>query len=78
MPFTDTERRTMLALKGVGATVITRLEEVGFDSLAELKEADATEVTNRIAVMLGVTCWRNSPQAKTAIQAVISLAKRFD
>ena len=77
MPFNDEERKAMLELKGVGATVIARLEQLGFCSLAELKEAEASHITQQIAGMLGASCWRNSPQANAAIQSVITLAKRI-
>jgi hypothetical protein len=36
MHFSDEERQAMLELKGVGATVIRRLEQIGHSSLATL------------------------------------------
>lgn len=66
----------MLQLKGVGATVITRLEQIGYSSLATLRDQDAATVTKQIAEMMGSTCWHNSPQARSSIQAIIDLAKR--
>ena len=65
----------MLALKGVGATVIARLEQIGFSSLAELKDAETLVITKQISQMMGSTCWHNSPLAKNAIAAIITLAK---
>ena len=65
----------MLALKGVGATVIARLEQIGFSSLAELKDAETLVITKQISQMMGSTCWHNSPLAKNAIAAIIALAK---
>jgi hypothetical protein len=76
MPFSDTERQAMLQLKGVGATVIQRLEQIGFDSLAELQGAEAAQITKQIAEMIGSTCWHNSPQARASIHAVLDLANR--
>lgn len=73
--FTDEQRGRMLALKGVGNTVVDRLEEVGYRSLHELAEEGPEQVTRRIAESLGTTCWRNSPQARNAIAAIIALAK---
>lgn len=77
MPFNQEERKAMLELKGVGATVISRLEQAGFASLSELKGADVSEITCKIAEMLHASCWRNSPQANAAIKAIVELAKRI-
>jgi len=77
MPFNDEERKAMLELKGVGATVIARLEQLGFTKLTELKEEEASDIIRQIAGMLGASCWRNSPQANNAIQSIIALAKRI-
>lgn len=74
MPFSGTERQAMLELKGMGSTVINRLEQIGFYSLAELKNQDAASTTKQISEMMGLTCWHNSSQAGTSIQAVIDLA----
>lgn len=76
MPFCDEDRAALLQLKGVGPTVIRRLEQAGYVSLTELQGQDAAKVTQQISEMLGSTCWRNSPQARSAIQAVIDLANR--
>jgi hypothetical protein len=77
MYFNDEERTALLQLKGVGATVITRLEQVGYSSLAMLRDRDAETVTKQISTMMGSTCWHNSPQARSSIQAAIDLANRF-
>jgi hypothetical protein len=74
--FSERERQEMLQLKGVGATVITRLEQVGYSSLEALRDQDAVMVTSQISAMMGSTCWHNSPQARSSIQAVIDLANR--
>lgn len=76
MHFSDEERQAMLELKGVGATVIRRLEQIGHSSLATLRDQDAAIVTKQISEMMGSTCWHNSPQARSSIQAVIDLAQR--
>ena len=75
MGFSNSEKETMLRLKGVGPTVIARLEQVGFSSLSQLKTTKSEDVTKQISQMLGSTCWHNSPQARASIQAVIDLAK---
>ncbi|MGE7959650.1 helix-hairpin-helix domain-containing protein [Pseudomonas sp. NPDC089530] len=75
MPFPLEERQALLKLKGVGETVIARLEQLGIDSLAELARADALEIVTRASALVGSSCWKNSPQARAAIQAAIALAK---
>jgi hypothetical protein len=72
--FSSAERASLLALKGVGPTVISRLEEIGYASLAQLAGESAEVITLRIAQRLASTCWHNSPQARAAITAVIALA----
>jgi len=41
MPFSAKERIRMPALKGVGNSVIGRLEQIGFSSLAQLQDQEA-------------------------------------
>lgn len=76
MAFSDNERNMLLVVKGVGPTVITRLEQLGFTTLAQLSQADMNEIVSSAAAMVGSTCWKNSPQARSAIQAAIDLAKK--
>ncbi len=75
MPFSITERTALLALKGVGPTVVQRLEQMGFNSLRQLAEAEALEIVTTAAGLVGSSCWKNSPQARAAIQAAIDLAR---
>jgi hypothetical protein len=75
MPFPLEERRALLNVKGMGPTVIARLEQMGFESLAHLGKANALDVVSKASAMLGSTCWKNSPQARAAIQAAIALAQ---
>lgn len=75
MPFPLEERRALLAVKGVGPTVVTRLEQMGFESLAHLAKANALDIVSTAASIVGSTCWKNSPQARAAIQAAIALAQ---
>ena len=75
MSFPASERERMLALKGVGATVIARLEQIGFSSLAQLANEDPRQITLQISQLMQSTCWHNSPQARVAIQAVVTLAQ---
>lgn len=75
MAFPADEKDKMLALKGVGATVVARLEQIGFSSLSQLVDEDPAFVTRQISQMMGSTCWHNSPQARGAIRAIIELAR---
>lgn len=75
MPFTPDEREQLLAARGVGPTVIARLEQIGFNRLADLAQASAGDINAQIAALLGATCWRNSPQARAAIAAAIAVAR---
>lgn len=75
MSFTDKERAALLAVKGVGPTVVARLEQMGFARLEQLAEADAGDIVATAAGLVGSTCWKNSPQARAAIERAIELAR---
>ncbi|WP_025804422.1 Pathogenicity locus [Pseudomonas chlororaphis] len=75
MPFPLEERQALLKVKGVGETVVARLEQLGIDSLARLARADALDIVTQASALVGSNCWKNSPQARAAIQAAIALAK---
>lgn len=75
MPFPLTEHTALLALKGVGPTVVARLEQMGIDSLAMLSEANVDDILAQASAAVGSTCWKNSPLARAAINAAIQLAK---
>ena len=74
MAFSAEERESMLALKGVGPTVIDRLEQIGFGALADVAGSDPQAINRTVAQMLNASCWANSPLAKNAIRAVVELA----
>lgn len=73
--FSPQERALLLGVKGVGSTVIGRLEQLGYHTQAGLAEADTTHIVQLVASMLGSTCWQNSPQARSAIDGAIALAR---
>ncbi|MEB6608802.1 MULTISPECIES: helix-hairpin-helix domain-containing protein [Aeromonas] len=73
--FSAEERALLLAVKGVGPTVIGRLEQLGYHSLSALADADTTHIVALVASMLGSTCWQNSPLARGAIDGAIALAR---
>ncbi|UXZ20113.1 helix-hairpin-helix domain-containing protein [Pseudomonas sp. YeP6b] len=75
MPFSMEERTALLALKGVGPTVIARLEQMGIESMEELGKAHVSDILAQAYAALGSTCWKNSPQARAAITAAVELAR---
>lgn len=75
--FSSVEREKLLALKGVGPTVITRLEQMGFHRLSDLRGVTAGDILAHGAALTGSSCWKNSPQARAAVQAVIDLANNY-
>ena len=75
MPFTDEEAQSLLAVKGIGKTVLQRLQQMGLDDVAELAAADVGEILQQGAALTGSSCWKNSPQAKAAIEAAVAWAK---
>lgn len=44
MTFSDNERAALLALKGAGPTVITRLKQPGFTSFEQLRDARMEDI----------------------------------
>ncbi|AWS52414.1 MULTISPECIES: helix-hairpin-helix domain-containing protein [Morganellaceae] len=76
MAFSESEKQILLAVKGVGPTVISRLEQMGFSSLAQLSEASYDEILIYGAALTGSSCWKNSPQAKKAVEGAILAAKQ--
>ena len=77
MPFSPEERNLLLAVKGVGPQVISRLEQQGFSSLRQLAEAEAEEILHWAAEETGSTCWKNSPLARQAIEGAVTLAQEI-
>lgn len=76
MAFPAHERTILLAVRGVGPTVVRRLEDLGVEDLATLAQQDATALCLAASTQLGSTCWRNSPQARAAITGAIDAARR--
>ncbi|HIE3830622.1 helix-hairpin-helix domain-containing protein [Pseudomonas aeruginosa] len=74
MSFSSAERAALLALKWVGPTVLQRLEQMGLDSFVRLRDSDATSILAQGAALTGASCWKNSPQARAAIGAVLQRA----
>ena len=75
MSFSLEERIALLGLKGIGPTVITRLEQMGIESLADLSKASVSDILTQASAATGSTCWKNSPQARAAITAALEFAR---
>lgn len=75
MRFSDDERSGLLSVRGVGPTVIARLEQMGIHSLQQLADADAGQILVAGAGLTGSSCWKNSPQARAAIAQAIAFAR---
>lgn len=73
--FSASEREALLAVKGVGPTVIARLEQMGIATLRQLAGRKAEDICAEASAIVGSTCWKNSPQARQAISAAIEAAK---
>ncbi len=76
MPFTDKEIQALLAVKGIGKTILQRLQQMRVDDIANLAAADLDDILEQGAQLTDSTCWKNSPQAKAAIAAAIEWAKQ--
>ena len=75
MAFSAAEKAILLSVKGVGPTVVQRFEQIGIDSFSELAKYQAADIAQMVASMLHTTCWKNSPQARSAIEAAIARAR---
>jgi predicted flap endonuclease-1-like 5' DNA nuclease len=53
MPFNSSERQALLAVKGVGPTIVKRLEEQGLSSLKQLSKANTSDIVAHAAAVLG-------------------------
>ena len=67
------ERRLLLSTRGIGETVVHRLEAAGFASLQALCEAGAARVTEQVLAQVGEQAWRNR---RRAIERAIADAVR--
>ena len=75
MPFSEEEKRSLLSEKGIGETILKRLEEMGLDDVKILAITNPDFILQRGAEITGSTCWRNSPQARKAIETAVNWAK---
>jgi hypothetical protein len=75
MPFSETDRTILLAVKGVGLAVVQRPEEFGISDLKTLAVEEESTLCSEISRSLGSTCWRNSSLARKALAGAIEAAR---
>ena len=75
MPLTEAQTQSLLARKGVGRTVLQRLQEMGLDDAERLAQASVDDILAMGASITRSTCWKNSPQARAAISAAVAWAQ---
>ena len=76
MAFTEQEKNALLALKGIGPTILKRLEEMGLDDITILANTSPEFILSLGAQLTQSSCWKNSPQAKKAIQTAVNWAQQ--
>ena len=75
MPLSESEKRSLLSQKGIGATILQRLKDMGLDDVKILATTNPDFILQRGAEITDSTCWRNSPQARKAIETAVNWAK---
>ena len=75
MPLTEAQTQSLLARKGVGRTVLQRLQEMGLDDAERLAQASVDDILAMGASITRSTCWKNSPQARAVISAAVAWAQ---
>ena len=75
MPLSEEEKCSLLSQKGIGATILKRLEEMGLDDVKILAVTSPDFILQRGEEITDSTCWRNSPQARKAIETAVNWAK---
>lgn len=75
MAFTEAEKQSLLAQKGIGPTILMRLAEMGLDDVKQLANTSPEFILQLGSEITGSTCWRNSPQARKAIETAVNWAK---
>lgn len=74
MALSDTERRKMRAAHSIGPAMIDYLEQIGIESLSQLRNADAGDLALQINVMLGRR--HINAQGVRALENLIECARR--
>lgn len=75
MRFPERDRKRMLNLVGVGPMMVTRLEEMGFTSLAQLAKQDPNSIGQIFTQKMGLAGWHRTPRARRTVQTLIEFAR---
>lgn len=75
MAFSEQQKQSLLAQRGIGQIVLKRLQEMGLDDVEQLAKANPDFILQLGADITGSTCWKNSSQARNAIETAVSWAK---
>lgn len=75
MSFTKEERKELTAIKGIGDTFVTRLEQMGLGNVEKLAQSSWEYIVEQGAEITGSTCYKNSPQARKAAEEAIYWAQ---
>lgn len=75
MLFTKEQRKELTAIKGIGDTFVTRLEQMGLDTIEQLANTSWEFIVEQGAEITGSSCYKNSPQARKATEEAIYWAE---
>ena len=75
--FEEKEREILKSAKFVGDKVIDRFEEIGISDCEMLSKKTVDEICTLVAAHMGASCWKNSPQSKTAVANAINAANEY-
>ena len=64
MPFTGKEVQSLLAVKGIGKTILQRLQQMGLDDVAKLAAADLDDILEQGSQLTGSACWKTVRRQK--------------
>lgn len=62
MGFSEAERTALLAAKGVGPTVVSRLEQIGYGPVAELAQGTLASITRRLRACSATVAGATAPR----------------
>jgi hypothetical protein len=66
MRFAPDERRLLLSVRGIGPTVVRRLEAQGIASLQDLRHRGVDRVVDGVCAQVGTRAWANRRSALIA------------
>lgn len=77
MAFQQIERAKLLAAPRIGPAVVQRLEQVGLDSFAKLRQVGVEDAIRIVCAHVGHNAWANRRRAlQSALQQDLALSPR--